>query len=357
MLSGTRIVNRRNLYLGAGLLLALAAVVVAQQLAGGASASGAPVATKAAKLKLISDSSLTMSNANESPRAVVLCPGKLEPYGGGQSATPGPLVGEGEGVYPHSYERLGAQSGFHTTPVLYDPFPAGTRDQTGRPGSTRSYRVTLQVLCAKKFGKVADPHDIALNVPSGTTVTLNAFCPKKAVLIGGGFQRMAFESAGGVYPQESRMVSKKEWQATGTAFGTIKNDAVSIGYCMASPKRKALLKEVSAAVAIAPGQVGVTTTPPCPGKRKLISNGFDLNPKAGGPAQTAMLFSDGLINADDSFTASAYNGTQVAGTLTAYAYCIKNKVVGGSLKKFTKKVGSLDKNTVTKDDQDGNPNG
>ena len=63
---------------------------------------------------------------------------------------------------------------------------------------------------------------------------------------------MAFEVAGGVYPQESRAISKTEWQATGTAFGTIKNDMVSIAYCMGSPERKPLLSETSATVAIAP---------------------------------------------------------------------------------------------------------
>jgi hypothetical protein len=330
--------------------LALATLNVAL-LRGAPEAAAAPLGTKAAKLKLVNDSTLQMSNAS-------------------------PLPNEGEGVYQHSYERLGAQSGFHTTPVLYDPFPEGAREGgsgeiilpggiifirpptlTGNPrtGSTRPYSVLLQVLCAKKFGKVSDPHDIALNVPSGRTVTLNAFCPKKTVLIGGGFQRMAYEGAGGVYPQESHAVSKKEWQATGTAFGTIKNDAVSIGYCMGSPKRKPLLREVSSSVAIAPGQVGFTTTPTCTGGRKLISNGFDLNPKAGGPAQSAMLFADGIINADKSFTASAYNGTQAMGTLTAYGYCMKNKVIGGSIKKFAKKFG--DKKSVVKDDQDGNPNG
>ena len=328
----------------------------------------APDRSRAAKLRLINDASLVMSAANESPRAVVICPGKLEPYGGAQSASPSPLPGEGEGVYPHSYERLGAQSGFHSTPVLYDPFTSrDTREvvvvqpPVGPPitqtvnGATRSYTVLLQVLCANKFGKVSDPHDIALDVPSGTSLTLNARCEGKTVLIGGGFQRMAFEAAGGVYPQESRMISKTEWQATGVAFGTIKNDAVSIAYCMGSPKKKQLLTEVSNTVAIAPGQVGFTTTPSCPGKRSLISSGFDLNPKTGGPAQTAMLFADGIINPDDSFTGSAYNGTSVTGTLTAYGYCIKNKVIGGSIKKFAKKHG--DKTEKTKPDQDGNPNG
>jgi hypothetical protein len=334
----------RKVFVAASATLLAAAAAIALMQINATTASGAPVATKSGALKLITDSSLQMSKPNESPRAVALCPGGLEPYGGGQYATPGPSP-DGEGVYPHSYERLGAQSGFHTTPVLYDP----------EPRTTGTYQVTLQSLCTKKFGKVADPHDIALGVPSGTTVTLVATCPKRSVLIGGGFQRMAFEFAGGVYPNESRAISKTQWQATGTAFGTIKNDAVSIGYCMASPKRKPLLSEVSSQVQIAPGQVGVTTTPPCTGGRELISNGFDTTPKTG--VQAGTFFSDGKINPDQTFTASAWNGGTSTSVLTAYGYCMKKKVIRGSLKKFSKKVGNLDKNTVTKDDQDGNPNG
>ena len=300
----------------------------------------------AAKLKLVNDASLTLSQSNESPRAVVECPGKLKPYGGAQSASP-PPAGDGEGVYPHSYERLGAQDGFHSTPVLFDPPPFT---------NTRAYTVKLQVKCGKKPGKIADPHDIALNVPSGTTVTLEAKCAKKSVLIGGGFQRAAFEFAGGVYPSSSFATSKKTWTATGTAFGSIRNDFVSIGYCLASPKRKPLIKAVESTVAVSPGQVGFTTTPSCSGGRKMVWSGFDMNPKTGGHAQNAMLFADGIFNDDQSFTASAFNGTRGVGTLTAYGYCMKDKVIGGGLKKFSKKVGNIDREGVG-EDQDGNPNG
>jgi hypothetical protein len=315
----------------AALALALASAFIVQQLtASDADAADGPIATKSAKLKLISHSSLTLSQPNESPRAVALCPGSLEPYGGAQSADPDPLASSGEGVYPHSYERLGAQSGFHSTPVLFEPT---------RSDGTRNYQVTLQVLCGKKPGKIADPHEIALDVPSGTTKTLVAKCPKKTVLIGGGFQRAAWEAAGGVVAYESHAISKTMWQATGTAFGTIRNDFASIGYCMASPKRKQLLKEVSNSIAIAPRQVGFVTTPSCSSGRRLVWTGFDTNPKTGD--FQGLLFADGIINEDDSFTASAYNNSSGPGTLTAYGYCLKERVIGGSLKKFTKKAGRI----------------
>ena len=315
--------------------------LIAQQL------SGLTASAEAAKLKLASNTR-TLSSPNESPRAVVRCPGKLKPYGGAQFARPAPAL-DGEGVYPHSYERLGVQRGFHSTPVLFDPSPGQ---------GARRYAVTLQVKCGKKPGKQASPHDIALDIPSGRTVTLVAKCPKKAVLIGGGFQRAAFENAGGVYPTESRAISKRKWRATGTAFGKIRNDFVSIGYCMASPKRKPLIKKVSATTTIAPFTVGFATTPRCPRKRKMVWNGFDVNPKPGGPARRAVLYADGIFNRNQSFTASAWNGSGVTGRLTAYGYCMRKKVIGGSLKKFTKKKGGFNKKRLGPGkDQGGNPNG
>ena len=280
----------------------------------------APDPSKSAKLELIDDYSLQLSSANEWRRAVALCPGSLEPYGGAMSADPDPDP-SGEGVYPHSYERLGAQSGFHSTPVLYDP----------TPGTTRSYQVKLQVLCGKKPGKLQDPHAIALDVPPGTSTTLVAKCPKKSVLVGGGFQRAAFVFAGGVYPTESHAISKTQWQASGTSFGAFGTDMVSIGYCMRSPKRKPLLQEVSASVAIAPQQVGFATTPACPSDRRMVYSGFDTNPKQ------SLFFADGNFNGDDTFTGSAYNKSAGPATLTVFGYCLKEKVIGGSLKKFTKR--------------------
>ena len=332
----------------AGTLLALAGVLVVGPLANSeAGAAEGPIATKSAKLELVSNSRIRSEPNLVAQRATVECPGRLDPYGGAQFADPDPRPNNGEGVYPHSYERLGAQRGFHSTPVLFDPTLGD---------GTRSYQVTLQVLCGKKPGKIADPHDIAVNVPVGRTVTLVATCPKKSVLIGGGFQRAAWEANGGVVAYESHAISKKHWQATGTAFGAYGTDFVSIGYCMASPKRKPLVEEVSNSVAIAPGRVGFTTTPPCSPRRRLIWTGFDTNPKTGNFQGT--LFADGIINGDNTFTASAYNNSGGAGTLTAYGYCMKNKVIGGSLKKFSKKVGRLDTNESTnKPDQDGNPNG
>jgi hypothetical protein len=40
---------------------------------------------------------------------------------------PGP---DGEGVYPHSYERLGVLHGWHVTAALIDPSPSRTTPGT-----------------------------------------------------------------------------------------------------------------------------------------------------------------------------------------------------------------------------------
>ena len=41
-----------------------------------------------------------------------------------------PTGADGEGIYPHSYERLGAQRGWHISVVLLDPSPASTTPGT-----------------------------------------------------------------------------------------------------------------------------------------------------------------------------------------------------------------------------------
>src|SRR6266508_1732776 len=107
MFEGNRL---RNQALAAtALLLALGAVLLAQQL----------TAERASAAKLASKT-FTMSGADEKGRLVLRCPGRMIPLGGGMRSDPPPSE-DGEGVYPHSYERLGVQSGWHVTAVLFDP--------------------------------------------------------------------------------------------------------------------------------------------------------------------------------------------------------------------------------------------
>ena len=84
-----------------------------------------------------------MATLDEIARLEVLCPEGTYPLGGGMfNATP--IAGDGEGIYPHSYERLGVQSGFHVTPVLVDRAPrrraaagSASGDLRARPGPYR----------------------------------------------------------------------------------------------------------------------------------------------------------------------------------------------------------------------------
>jgi hypothetical protein len=306
----------RNRPLVLGTSLAITATLMLALLGGRATAT----TTVVKSANVINDSSLQLSQPNESPRAVAICPGNKVPYGGAMSATP-PPDSDGEGVYPHSYERLGAQAGWHTTPVLFDP----------TPGRTRSYRVTLQVLCGKKPAKLSDPRAIALNMRPGESKTLIAKCPRKRVLIGGGFNAAAFTAQGGVFPTESHAISKNKWQLSGTALPGFSTDLVAVGYCIRSHKQRPLLSEVSASASIAPGQVGRLTTPPCPDNRRLVSSGFDTMPKQ------ALFFADGYFNPDQSFSASAYNRSRAPATLTGFGYCLKPSVLRGSLKKLGKR--------------------
>ena len=106
-----------------------------------------------------------LSGADTKERLTVRCPGKTQlPYSGGMLTDP--LGQDGEGVYPHSYERLGVQRGWHVTPVLYAPTIQGSASRS----------VTLQVVCGPRLGPVSSPHSTAF-VGMGQSRSAVATCP------------------------------------------------------------------------------------------------------------------------------------------------------------------------------------
>src|SRR5215207_8622148 len=120
-----------------GLLLAMPAALLAQHLVG--ARANAATAT-AAKSVTIATKTFQLSQADQKERLVVGCPGRSSPLGGGMMSNP-PPSSDGEGVYPHSYERLGVQRGWHVTAVLFDP----------NPRTTQPRDVTLQAVCGPKL--------------------------------------------------------------------------------------------------------------------------------------------------------------------------------------------------------------
>jgi hypothetical protein len=280
----------------------IATVVVASlfvQLTGDAAAKPKAHASKSVTYRVKTSS---LSGANAKRRLTVRCPGRLVPLGGGMTSFPLP-GSDGEGIYPHSYERLGVQHGYHSTVVLFDP----------SPGSTTARSVSMQVACARKQKHVTPPHKTVFVQP-GQTKTAIATCPGRRHLFGGGFQRTDFVARGGDYVTESRAISPKSWSVTGTAFGGFGGELTAIAYCWRS--KKPLLKEVSASASIGTGRFGTATTPSCPAGH-LVFGGFSTSPS--GPA----FFTNGFINSNGSWQASAFNHFGPATNLTAYGYCLK----------------------------------
>ena len=270
------------------------AVVVACLLSAPPALAGDGIATK----------TFRMGGADQKRRLTVRCPGSKVPLGGGMRTTPGPGEG-GEGAYPHSYERLGVQSGWHVTAVLYDP--------SGRSTTPRS--VKLQVACASKrrVGHVTPPHTTKYVKP-GQEKQAVARCPGRRHLIGGGFQRTDFVSRGGNYVTESRAISSKAWRVVGHAFGRFGGELTAIAYCVHS--KHPLLKEVSASTGVPTGNAATVNTPPCPRKRRLAFGGFSSSPWG------SLFLTDGAFNRNGSWSSSAYNNFGPSGTLTAYGYCL-----------------------------------
>src|SRR3954470_2801830 len=202
-----------------------------------------------------------VTTPDTAPRLQTLCPGGRFPVGGGMSVSP-TTGSDGEGIYPHSYERLGAQRGWHISVVFLDPSRS----------STTTRNVTVQAMCG--FGVIPatpTPHTTVYLRP-GQTKTVTARCPKGQSLVSGGFQRTDFRSDGGDYVTESKAVGQKAWTASGHAYSSGPGELTAIAYC--ARMKRPILREVASMPAPIPfGQNTTVTTPACPGGTRLTSGG------------------------------------------------------------------------------------
>ena len=249
--------------------------------------------------------SFRISKPDIPDRFDIRCPGKTFPLGGGARSSP-PLEPDGAGAYPHSYERLGVQRGWHISEVLFDPTPAVSTPR----------EVTLQVICGKGVVPTASPHK-TVYMRSGQTKTAVARCPGGRQLFSGGFQRNNWISTGGSYVTESRAIGTRAWSVTGTAFARWGGELTAIAYCA---KDKSLpLTEVAASIPIPFGASATATTETCPQGRSLTAGGFSAN-----GSQNAF-FGDGSLNRNGTWSATGYGFFGAVPSFTAYGYCLKAK--------------------------------
>ena len=250
-----------------------------------------------------------IADADATRRSEVLCPDGTHPLGGGMfNATP--LGDDGEGIYPHSYERLGAQGGFHVTATMIDP----------SQGSTASRRVELQVLCGTGLVPTASPHETTY-VHRHETGTATAHCPPGTQVFSGGFQRTNFTTPGvkrwgghiygGDYITESR-AEGNGWRVSGGATGENGGELTAIAYC--AEDRSLPVEEISTTVSVDEGKAATATTPRCPEGRALTAGGFSF-----GGSHDA-LFADGYFTRAGTWAATGY-GWFGSAELTAYGYC------------------------------------
>jgi LPXTG-motif cell wall-anchored protein len=250
-----------------------------------------------------------MGEAHGTSRFDVLCPGDSHPLGGGMVNVT-PIAADGEGAYPHSYERLGAQSGFHVTPTLVDPSPE----------STASRRLELQIVCATGLVPSASPHETTY-VPRHETASATAQCPEGTKIFAGGFQRTNFTTPGvehggieygGNYITESRAMGEDAWRVSGGATGINGGELTALAYC--AEDRSLPVEEVSTTVSVEEGEAAAAVTPRCPEGRALIAGGFSF-----GGSHDA-LFADGYFTRAGTWAATGY-GWFGSAELTAYGYC------------------------------------
>jgi hypothetical protein len=254
---------------------------------------------------------IRMAEPDATARFEVTCPAGTTPLGGGTfNATP--LPADGAGIYPHSYERLGVQGGFHVTSTLVDP----------SPGQPISQRGGIQVICGQGLVPTASPHATTYVRRHGTG-TVTAHCPEGTQLFSGGFQRTNFTTPGvshdgifygGDYITESRAVGTTGWRVSAGAADRDGGELTAIAYCAQDPSLP--LSEVSASTTVDEGESGTVTAPRCPPGRALVAGGFSF-----GDSDDA-LFADGYFTRQGTWSATGY-GWFGSADLTAYGYCVK----------------------------------
>src|SRR3954467_3787508 len=248
--------------------------------------------------------SFQVTKPDTAPRLQTICPGGKFPIGGGMTSSPA-TDSDGGGIYPHSYERLGAQRGWHISVVFLDPSRSSTTPRD----------VTVQAVCG--FGVIPatpTPHNTVYLRP-GQTKTVTATCPKGQSLVSGGFQRTDFRSDGGDYVTESHAVGTNAWVVSGHAYGTGSGELTAIAYC-ARMKRPIISEVVSSPAPVSAGASASTTTPSCPAGKRLVTGGFSTG------GSTDALFAQGAFNPNGTFSATSYGFFGAAPQLTAYGYCL-----------------------------------
>jgi hypothetical protein len=250
-----------------------------------------------------------MHRADEKSRFETHCPNGTSPLGGGWVNTR-PLSSDGAGLYPHSYERLGVQGGFHVTATYID--------RSNRSQSPKR-RAEIQVVCGHGLVPSAAPHETTFISREGTG-TVTARCPEGTELFSGGFQRTNFLTPGvatngirygGDYITESR-ADGNGWRVSGAATDRYGGELTAIAYCAKDSSLP--VTEVSSSVHLDQGGSASVATPRCPDDRVLIAGGFDF-----GGSRDA-LFANGFFTSQGTWAATGYAWFGSAG-LTVYGYC------------------------------------
>jgi hypothetical protein len=264
-------------------------------------------------------SPFTMNNANAPEGFMRLesrCPRGKRALGGGVFTSPTPDPLSGGGVFPGSYERLGAQHGWHST--------------VDQVNTDANIKVTLQAMCANYSGDIK-PYERfvksrdAKNVAPGETKRFTQTCRGGRKLVTGGYLSSELFDTKGVYITESRATANG-WTvlAHGVAGGN-GGQVTAIAYCIKTKKR--MVREVvSAPVPVVMGAAASAVAPPCPRRTQLIAGGFS------GPGSIRIY--DGGFAGKNAWTTSAvaYGPGHLnaplappsrapVGTLTATAYC------------------------------------
>jgi hypothetical protein len=178
---------------------------------------------------------------------------------------------------------------------------------------------------AKKPGKLVTKSK-SVNAPDDANTTVKVSCKKGSNIVGGGFKAEPANASGANYVFESRRVSKRAWQVSGTNISGVTGNLTAIAYCQ---KNAPKLAQAATTISIPspPPQSTRTASAPCPPGKRPAAGGF-LGEEGGDTAALSAAFPYSSRRLGASWIVSAMNTTGILGagearSITAYAYCGK----------------------------------
>jgi hypothetical protein len=217
----------------------------------------------------------------------------------------------------------------------YSPLSSPSAAVVSRKSGRRKWTVTVDnqhgeltviAYCRRKRGVSTASASVSVSGAGNKQGSTTATCPRGRTLVSGGHETVdpGLAPANDLTAFTSHRLAPRGWETEVVNNHPAASTLNVFAYC----QRRGKVKERAASVPISANSNG-SATATCHADEEVISGGYATSPatdwfNASGPD---LFYGQSYRSARRSWTASAHNYSNVGGTLTALAYCGKQRTV------------------------------